>query len=233
MNALWIILGVIGAGCILLILNHDSGTVFGIESGRFASLIWLGVLGTVFGAAILPRKGQFKQFARNIAIWLVIILMLMAGYVYRYELQDVASRMTAGIVPGSPVSAISAEGRDQTMLIRTGAGHFAADGFANGLPVRFLVDTGASLVVLTAEDARDTGIDVEELQFTAPVRTANGRTTAASITLDEIQIGDITRRNVPAMVAQPGALETSLLGMSFLSRLHSYEFRGDRLVLTD
>lgn len=233
MNGIWIILGIIGAACILLIVNHDSGLVFGMESGRFANLIWLGAFGALIGAAILPRRGQFKIFARNMTIWLVIILMLMAGYVYRYELQDIASRLTAGIVPGSPVSSISAQGRDQTMLIRTGDGHFAADGYVNGLPVHFLIDTGASVVVLTSDAAQDIGIDIDDLRYTAPVRTANGRTTAAAVTLDEIQVGDITRRRVPAMVAQPNALETSLLGMSFLSTLRAYEFRGDRLILTD
>lgn len=233
MSALWIILGLIGAACILLILNHDTGVVMGMESNSFANLVWFGIWGTVVGAAILPRAGQWRAAARNLMIWLVVTVMLMTAYVYRYELQDVASMLTAGIVPGSPISAVSADGRPTTLLIRTGNGHFSARGEVNGAPVPFVVDTGANVVVLTQEDAGSAGIETGNLVYSVPVITANGRTTAARIRIDGIRIGDIEREGVDALVARPGALETSLLGMSFLSTLHSFEFRGDRLLLTD
>ncbi|MGI9400782.1 MAG: TIGR02281 family clan AA aspartic protease [Rhizobiaceae bacterium] len=232
-NLLWIILGVIGAGCILLILNHDSGTVFGMENDQFASVIWFGVWGVVLASAIIPRPGQWRNFARNCVLWLAIFLVTMAGYMYRYELQDVVSRLTGGLMPGSPIAEISADGREQALLIRSRGGHFEAVGSVDGAPIRFLVDTGASVIVLSNRDAADAGIAVDNLIYSAPVMTANGRTTAARVTLDELSIGEIRRDGLPAMVARPGALEQSLLGMSFLSTLTSFEFRGDRLLLTD
>ncbi|MEM7462552.1 MAG: TIGR02281 family clan AA aspartic protease [Pseudomonadota bacterium] len=233
MTLLWIILGTIGAACILLILNHDSGTVLGIENDQFASLIWFGTWGVILAAAIIPRPGQWRTFARNCVLWLAIFLVTMTAYMYRYEMQDIVSRITGGLMPGSPIAEISADGREQSLLIRTRGGHFEAVGSVNGASVRFLVDTGASLIVLSNRDAENAGIATNELHYTAPVTTANGRTTAARIRIDEIAIGEIKREGLQAMVARPGALEQSLLGMSFLSTLSSFEFRGDRLLLTN
>lgn len=230
---LWLILGLIGAAAILLIANGDSGTIMGMQGGQFAGLVYLGLWGTLLGAAILPRRGQFREFARNAILWLAIILMLMAGYLYRYELQDVASRMTAGLVPGSPHSALNAQGRATVTLYAGADDHFTAKAEVEGVPVTFLVDTGASSVVLSEEDARAIGIDISTLSYDTPVSTANGITSAARIRLDNISIGDIRRSQVPAMVARKGAMRGSLLGMTFLSTLGAFEFRGDRLVLTD
>lgn len=233
MNGFWIILGVIGAGLILLILNHDSGTLFGLQNNQFAHILYLGVWGAVIGAAILPRAGGLGAAARNAAIWLAIILLLMTVYVYRYDLQDIGSRMTAGLIPGSPVSVQTADGRDQVLIIRSSNGHFEARGAVNGEPISFLIDTGAGAVVLTHEDAEAAGIDTASLSYSVPVATANGVTTAAPVRIESLKIGDLERNRVQAMVARPNALFTSLLGMSFLETLWGFEIRGDRLILTD
>jgi aspartyl protease family protein len=233
LRPLWIILGIIGIACLALVLNHDSGSVLGIENNNFASLVWYGLWGSLVAAAVLPGRGQWKEFARNAVLWLAIILVLTACYTWRYELQDVASRMTAGLIPGSPISSQSADGRAQTTLIRSRDGQFHARVQVNGESVSMLVDTGASVVVLTPADARDAGIDTTNLAYTARVSTANGVTTAAPVTLESVSIGEIGRSRVEAMVARDGALGVSLLGMSFLNRLQATEFRGDRLILTD
>ena len=94
-----------------------------------------------------------------------------------------------------------------------------------------VLDSGASSVVLTQEAAKAIGLPLEVLQYTANVDTANGRTRAAPVTLDRITVGSIVERSVPALIAQPGALRTNLLGMSFLNRLESWEVRGDKLLL--
>jgi aspartyl protease family protein len=110
-------------------------------------------------------------------------------------------------------------------------GHFTARTEINGKPVSMIVDTGASTIVLRPEDAEKAGIDVSRLSYTVPVLTANGRTVAARVRLDSVSLGPLTRHKVDALVAQPRALTESLLGMSFLSRLRSYEFSGDFLTL--
>ena len=141
--------------------------------------------------------------------------------------------LTGGLVPGSPVSVQTTDGVERIELSKSVDGHFAARMELNGQITSLLVDTGASVIVLTSSDAERIGIDTDGLAYTAIVSTANGRTTAARTTLQSVKIGPISRRNVNAMVAQPGALEQSLLGMNFLSSLTAFEFRGDRLYLTD
>lgn len=94
-----------------------------------------------------------------------------------------------------------------------------------------LVDTGASSIVLKASDARAAGINVSQLKFRVPVRTANGVAYAAATQISSIAVGSITMHNMNIMVAKPGVLSESLLGMNFLTRLRSYEFSGDFLTL--
>ena len=215
MRLLWVLSAVTGGGALLLILNHDSGSVFGIAQNDFASLIFYGLWGLLVGAAILPRPGQWREAARNAIAWLAIILVLMAVYLYRFELQDIASRISAGIIPGSPISASSKDGRQQVSLLRTDDGHYIARGMANGVVTGFLVDTGATIVVLSESDAKSAGFDTGALSYDFPVDTANGSTTAAQVSLDSLEIGTIKRRDVRAMVARAGSLDTSLLGIEF------------------
>ena len=94
-----------------------------------------------------------------------------------------------------------------------------------------VLDTGASSVVLTRDDARAAGLPLEVLNYTVTIDTANGRTRAAQVTIDRISIGGLEERSIDALVTQPGQLKTSLLGMSFLNRLQSWEVSGDRLML--
>jgi aspartyl protease family protein len=94
-----------------------------------------------------------------------------------------------------------------------------------------LIDTGASTVVLKPADAQRLGIDVDRLKYTVPVQTANGTTYAAHVRLRTLTLGPISLNDVEALVAKPGTLKENLLGMSFLSRLRSYEFTTDMLTL--
>jgi aspartyl protease family protein len=112
-----------------------------------------------------------------------------------------------------------------------GRGHFLVEPIIDGHRVRMLVDTGASAVALSYEDAVSAGIRVADADFTIPVNTANGVTRAAPVRIPEIQIGDITIRQVEAVVARQGALKTSLLGMTFLKRLGGFEIAQGRLTM--
>ena len=109
-------------------------------------------------------------------------------------------------------------------------GHVVIDAAVNGASVRLLVDTGASLVTLTPADARTAGIASGELVFNNRVSTANGFARMAPVTLREIRIGQLSIYDVPAAVLEN--LNISLLGMSFLSRLQSYEMRDGKLTIS-
>ena len=116
-------------------------------------------------------------------------------------------------------------------IVRGRGGDFQVAAQVNGTRVAMALDTGASTVVLTQDAAKAAGLPLELLSYDVQIDTANGRTRAASVTLDRITVGEIVERKVPALVAQPGLLRVSLLGMTFLNRLESWEVRGDKLVM--
>lgn len=109
-------------------------------------------------------------------------------------------------------------------------GHFLVDAEVNGTTITFLVDTGASSVVLSPQDARRVGLGPERLRFTERFGTANGTVRAAPVELREIRIGQLAQRYVPASVNE-APMGISLLGMTFLSRLESWSVEGGRLAL--
>jgi len=232
MRLFWIIIIVMLAGLGVLIASQDTGTVFGMASDSFASILYASLWGAVLIVGIIGARTPLRDIARDIAYWLLIILVLMTGYQYRYELQDVANRLTAGIIPGSPLT-ISGSPRAAVMLDKARNGHFQVRMEVNGATILALVDTGATTTVLTADDAERAGIATEDLLFTIPVMTANGQAMAAWSSIETLSIGPIERNRVPVLISQPGQLAQSLLGMQFLSSLSSFEMRGDRLILTD
>jgi aspartyl protease family protein len=179
------------------------------------------------GSGIGRTKGEGRETLKMIAAWIAIVLFVIAGYAYRFELAAVGNRVVGAIVPG--VTLFGAGG--EVITSRDAGGHYSFSALANGRPIRIMFDTGASTVVLKAEDAAAIGIRESDLSFSVSVRTANGVTQAAPITLRTLEIGGIREENVRALVARPGQLFENLLGMSFLERLSSYEVRGDQLVL--
>lgn len=110
-------------------------------------------------------------------------------------------------------------------------GYFFFDTAVNGMSVRMVFDTGASVVALRAEDAVRAGIAVNGLNYNGRTKTANGIAEVAYVVLDSLKIGDITRYNVPAIVSRPGVLFVSLLGQTFMSKLNGYRFEGNELIL--
>lgn len=128
----------------------------------------------------------------------------------------------------------AATGPSGTVSIAAGAyGHFLTQAEIDGRSIDVMVDTGASLVALTYEDAETIGLFIKPSDFTSLAQTANGSTRVAPVTISRISIGDITVRNVPAVVSARGASERTLLGMSFLKRLTRVEMRPGMLVLQE
>ncbi|QKV19746.1 retropepsin-like aspartic protease family protein [Oricola thermophila] len=110
-------------------------------------------------------------------------------------------------------------------------GHYVADFSFNSRRVRGVVDTGATLIAMNESEARRAGIFVRPNEFIYPVNTANGRVNAARVVIDEVRLGTIRVRNVEAMVLEDDALDTVLIGMSFLNRLRHFEFSNGVLEL--
>ncbi len=234
MSGLTFVLLVLGAGLALLVFNHDSGQTFGMANEDFGQMIYLLPIAGLLSVGLLSgRRGNKSQILSYIAVWLVIILALVAAYLYRHDLQGVGARLSAGLMPGSAVEVTTTNGSNEVIIHRGMSGHYQAPVDVNGQSMSMLVDTGASTVVLSFDDARRIGLEPQNLAYTISVQTANGRAVAAPVRIEEIAIGPIVRRNVRAMVTEDGRLEQSLLGMSFLSTLSSLQIQTDQLRLTD
>ncbi|WP_083638818.1 retropepsin-like aspartic protease family protein [Rhizobium oryziradicis] len=228
-----IVIGIIVAGLAVLFINRDSGQSFGIDNDSFARMVMLVPFALLLSSGIVASRANLGQNLRFAVWWLMIALVLVIGYLYRDDAMGVADRVVAGLVPGHAVVTTTGDGQNQIILQRGNSGHFATKVSINGVTVPMMVDTGASSVVLRAEDAAKLGIDVEKLNYGVTVSTANGDALAAPVRLNEVAIGPIVRKDVRALVTQPGRLQSGLLGMSFLSTLDSVQMRGDELRLTD
>jgi aspartyl protease family protein len=225
---LWVLLLLLGIGALVLVLRHDQGTIAGLETGDFASLVYKIALLIFIGGAVLALfRERIAEAFQAAAFWVVIGLLLAVGYTYRHDLRDIGDRVLSELLPGRAVS----RSGGIVEIARGNRGDFAIIAEINGARISTVYDTGASAVVLTQEAAKAAGLPLDFLNYSVAVETANGRTRAAPVTLDRIKVGGITERAVPALIAQPGQLRMSLLGMSFLNRLKSSEVRGDRLVL--
>ncbi len=129
------------------------------------------------------------------------------------------------------VEADDTSGRRAAYLSVRNDGHYWARSLVNRkASVDFMVDTGASTVAITQKDAQKMGFILRDLVYDAEIRTAGGLTYGANVTIASIKIGEVEIRNIPGVVMRE-ELSQSLLGMSFLRELYSYEFRGDRLII--
>lgn len=213
-----------------LLVSADAGAWLGLTQMQFGQLIPLVILAIIFAAGAFSRRQRFSAIVANFATWAGLFVVILVGYTYREDLKDLAARVVGEL---SPTTAI-VDSENGTATFRRGLdGHFTVASTVNGTSMPLLFDTGASAVVLSYRDAEKAGIPVDDLSFTLPVMMANGTGRAALVRLDRIEVGGIARRNVRAFVAENGALEGSLLGMTFLETLSRYSVEGDKLELAD
>lgn len=220
-------LAIVIAGVLALLIATDAGSLVGLDQTQFGQLVFLLMVLVVVAGGAFGRRVRFNQMLTGIVMWVAIFAVAILAYAYRFEFQQIGARMLGELSPGLQLS----DGGTTVGIPRARDGSFRLAGQVNGADVSFIFDTGASAVVLTAEDALVAGIEVGRLRFRVPVQTANGISNAAVITLDEIAIGGIVRRRLRAFVAEPGSLDESLLGMTFLETLRSYSVARDRLEL--
>ena len=153
------------------------------------------------------------------------------------RVHDGGDLRSAQSVSGAPAEADAADAASTApaqgsaaQVIKASDGHYWAEADVNGHEIRFLVDTGASAVSLTTDDARRLGIDPAGLDYSAKVITAGGPARAARIKLDSIAIAGAQVRDVDALVIESG-LQTSLLGMTYLGRLSQFEATQNSMIL--
>jgi aspartyl protease family protein len=186
----------------------------------------VGGLLLVSAGVLAARRGSLGETVRNLAAWGAVVVVLAIGFAYRDELGGVALRLRAELIPGYPVESAPGELR----LAAGVGGHFEVVGRVNGATVRFLIDTGASDIVLSPADARRAGIDPAALSYTRRYQTANGVGRGAPVTLGALAIGPAELRDVAASVNEAD-MSSSLLGMAFLRNLASIEIQSREMIL--
>jgi len=176
---------------------------------------------------IFRREIKMVQALKYLVWWAVIALIGIILYSYRYEFSDFKNRLLGEINPTSA----RLEGDDQMVINLSRNGHFYIDAKINGAPIQFMIDTGASDIVINSSEAEKIGINLKELVFDKSYETANGKVFGASVKLKELEISGVKFQNIPASINSVD-MGVSLLGMSFLRQFKKYEFYQDRLVLT-
>jgi len=222
---IWLIL-IAGVGALVWWLA-SSASYHSADSTDWPQIVkLLAILAFVSSGLIFVRRIKVGEALRNAAIWVAIGSGILVAYSYRDVFEDVANRVKGDLLPHEAV-----EVSEGVLRITAGQdGHFHLVADVNGTPVRFLIDTGASDIVLSRSDAERAGYRPGDLSFTQAYQTANGLGFGAPIRLDTIAVGPIRFHDFPASV-NDAELSSSLLGISFLERLDSYEVRRDVMLL--
>lgn len=217
-------IAIIGILAILMFLKWQFP--YAVQSGdEQMHLLYMVTLLALVGSGFLLRNDlPAWQMIRAASIWLVIVMVLVLGYSYRDVLLN--NRLAAELMPQRPQ--VSGNG---DITVRTSEdGHFHIEMDVNGVPVKFMVDTGASDIVLSPRDAERVGFDTATLNYTRTAATANGYVKGAVVKLQSLSVAGLAMRDVVATV-NGVAMDSSLLGMDFLKALHGYKVEGNTLTL--
>jgi aspartyl protease family protein len=191
-----------------------------MDADQIGSLFYLVILGLAIGGSLLAsNRRNIGRLAQFFAIWSFIFVgAIVAAGLWTDIRQTVAPRQSV-MMDGARIE-----------VPRAPDGHYYLTLDVNGVPIRFVVDTGATDLVLSRADADAAGIDMGRLIFSGRALTANGTVRTAPVTLDAVRIGATVERAVRAVV-NDGEMEDSLLGMSYLHRFSRLEIADGRLVL--
>lgn len=189
----------------------------GYEIGRMGYLVLL--LLAVGSYVIVENRRNLGKLMRQASAWVLLFIGAIAAYGLW---QDVRPDLT-------PRQSLMESG--QVVAERQFDGHFYLDLSLDGVPVHFVVDTGATDVVLSLADAQRVGIDVTTLTYSGNAMTANGAVRTAPTRVREVELEGIIDRNLRVYVNE-GEMDGSLLGMAYLRRFSKIEIAGDRLILT-
>ena len=228
--AAWLIVLILALGGLFVLLQSgvaglDNLPAMPIAAGVIAILM-AAYLALSKGSSERPRRWRAVIFAGG----LLAAIAAIAAYALTSQAPFKAMMPDAGTTAGVPFTS-DRDGPRAVRLRKRDGGQFIAHANVNGAALDLLIDTGASAVVLRHADAEKAGIDTAALTFTTPIETGNGTAYTAPVRIRSITIGPIRVEGIEALVAKPGSVNESLLGMTFLRRLRSYEIAGDFVTL--
>ena len=190
----------------------------------------------------MAYSSGIKHFMREASSWVAVAALGFAGVYYFDDLRGFASQTIASAVSkidaevNNPVQdkRQSTSGFERSVTLTASRnGHFFARAYIKGRPIAVMVDTGATKIALTYEDAERLGLRPHGSDFTLTTRTANGIARAAPVTLDDVRIGDVEVSDLRGSIAERGKLHITLLGMEFIRKLERFELRGRELILVE
>jgi aspartyl protease family protein len=218
------IIALIGAAVLLISRLGAPGS---LDSGDTAMrLVYAaGLITLISGGIVGAFMTKPGAALRDLAIWAGLLLFLVAGYALKEDFALVWQRISGELAPAS--AQLTSDGGISVQRFEDG--HFYIDAEVDNGRIRFLIDTGASMVALSPADARRVGISPDRLDYTMVIQTAAGPSRAAQVRLASLRIGDAEFRDLNAIVMLEG--DQSLLGMTVLNQFSSVEVRGDELQL--
>ncbi|MGB1096826.1 MAG: retropepsin-like aspartic protease family protein [Paracoccaceae bacterium] len=191
-----------------------------MEENDFARLIYLSVLVVaILGSVLISRRGAYGKMFRQAGVWLLIFMGLVAIVASWQDIRQ--SGQTTSFQQSQDGAIIIPKEID---------GHFHLTLTINDRPIDFLVDTGASDIVLTRKDAARVGFDPNRLDYWGMANTANGTVRLATIRLETVRLGEFIDKNIRASVNK-APMEKSLLGMRYLSKFSAIEISNDQMIL--
>lgn len=196
-----------------------------MSGDQTAQVIWYVLALTLVGSALLSRRVSLKGALGMALIWVGIFLIVLTAFSYRQELGLVANRVQTEVT-GAPRQQV--EGKALRIALAAD-GHYWVEGNVNGVPARFLIDSGASITALSEETTRLAGLAVDQ-QRIAMMQTANGRIEAKYSVVPALAVGAITTTDLTVVVS-PAFGEVNVLGMNFLSQLKSWRVEEGEMVL--
>ena len=213
-----------GAGLLVLLLSVLVPGQTPGEQDSFEVLRLVGLAALVSSGLLTVRRVDLGRAARWAAIWVAILIVLVLGYADRADIVSTGDRLRSALFPAFAVNRAP-----QEMVVgRSEGGAFYVMAKVNGAPVRFLIDTGSSEIVLSPADAMRAHVSTSGAPMAS--ETANGVGYGAIANLYRLQVGPIEMTNVPVAVNR-APMSASLLGMSFLKRLDTFQVRGDQMIL--
>lgn len=187
---------------------------------------WFGFLALASSGLLYVRRFKAKETARGVALWVAVAACLVLAFSFQDQLLGLWHRLRSAVIPGYPVQTAPGE----MVISESPGGHYLVYGRINDTPVAFLVDTGASDIVLSPADAKRIGVDFSTLSFDHVYETANGQGRGAPYRVSTLRVGAIVLHDVPVSINQ-APMQTSLLGVAFLRRLKSFGFGDHKMVL--
>jgi aspartyl protease family protein len=224
---IWILVVAVVVGVIALASSVAPGAMD--DPDRRMQLVYLCVILAVLTGGLAARlQARPGTTLAHLGTWGVIFAALILVYSYRGQFDFLGDRFVAELVPAKGVET----GPSSIAFAAQADGHYHVYGSVDGSSVQFLVDSGASDIVLSPGDARMLGMQIEYLDFSMMAQTANGTVRGAPVRLKTLKIGPIVMHDIPATVNE-AEMPISLLGMEFLRRLKSWGVRNGRLTFEE